>query len=126
MLNANLRGRWGRKKRWDYWAVITDELVVSCVNAHIDYAGLANVWVMEHATGAQTTAGMLAPFGRGIELPAQVCTGVQSVAHKALQLRIEETPTPPGWWPRRRRARARSPGPSTSTCGWPSRPGTSR
>ena len=91
MLNANLRGRWGRKKRWDYWAVITDELVVSCVNAHIDYAGLANVWVMEHATGAQTTAGMLAPFGRGIGLPAQVCTGVQSVTHKALQLRIEET-----------------------------------
>ena len=44
MLHANLRGRWGRKKRWDYWAVITDEIVVSFVYANIDYAGLANVW----------------------------------------------------------------------------------
>ena len=83
MLNANLRGRWGRKKRWDYWAVITDEIVVSFVYANIDYAGLASVWVMEQATGEQTTAGMLRPFARGITLPAQVCTGTVSVAHKA-------------------------------------------
>lgn len=91
MLRANLRHRWGRKKRWDYWAVITDEVVVSFVHADIDYAGLANVWVMEHATGAQAAAGMLQPFARGMSLPVQVCTGVQSVAHKAITLRIEET-----------------------------------
>ena len=91
MLRANLRRRWGRKKRWDYWAVITDEVVVSFVHADIDYAGLANVWVMEHATGAQAAAGMLQPFARGMSLPAQVCTGLQSVAHKAITLRIEET-----------------------------------
>ena len=90
-LNANLRGRWGRKKRWDYWAVITDEIVVSFVYADIDYAGLANVWVMEHATGDQTTAGMLQPFGRSLTLPAQVCTGEQSIAHKAINLCITET-----------------------------------
>ena len=91
MLNANLRGRWGRKKRWDYWAVITDEIVVSFVYANVDYAGLASVWVMEQATGEQTTAGMLRPFARGITLPAQVCTGTVSVAHKAINLRITET-----------------------------------
>jgi len=90
-LRANLRGRWGRKKQWDYWAVITDELVISFVYADIDYAGLANVWIMEHATGDQTTAGMLQPFGRGLSLPAQVCTGAQSIAHKAINLRITET-----------------------------------
>ena len=88
LLRANLSGRWGRKKRWDYWAVITDEIVVSFVYANIDYAGLASVWVMEQATGEQTTAGMLRPFARGITLPAQVCTGTVSVAHKAINLRI--------------------------------------
>jgi uncharacterized protein YaiE (UPF0345 family) len=93
MLDANLKGRWGRKKRWDYWAVITDEIVVSFVYADIDYAGLANVWVMEHATSAQTTAGMLQPFGRGLSLPARVCTGEQVIAHKALNLRITEADT---------------------------------
>ncbi|MGB8858609.1 MAG: DUF2804 domain-containing protein [Ilumatobacteraceae bacterium] len=91
LLRANLRGRWGRKKRWDYWAVITDQLVVSFVYADIDYAGLANVWVMEHATGQQTTAGMLQPLGRGIQLPAQVCTGEQAISHKAITMHITET-----------------------------------
>lgn len=91
MLRANLRRAWGRKKRWDYWAVITDEVVVSFVYADIDYAGLASVWVMEHATGLQATAGMLQPFGKGISLPEQVCTGTVAVAHKSIELRIEET-----------------------------------
>ena len=49
MLAANLKGRAGRKKRWDYWNVNSDEIVVGLTFADIDYAGLANVWVMEHA-----------------------------------------------------------------------------
>lgn len=90
MLRANLRRAWGRKKRWDYWCVITDEVVVSLVYADVDYAGLASVWVMEHATGRQWTAGMLAPFARGFELPETVCTGSVALQHAALDLRIEE------------------------------------
>ena len=45
-LTANLRGARGRKKRWDYWCIITDEIVVSFVHADVDYAGLTSVWVM--------------------------------------------------------------------------------
>ncbi|MDO8361338.1 MAG: DUF2804 domain-containing protein [Actinomycetota bacterium] len=90
MLRANLRRAWGRKKRWDYWAVITDEIVVSFVYADVDYAGLASVWVMEHATGRQAAAAMLQPFGRGFSLPEQVCTGSVSLRHKVLSLSITE------------------------------------
>ena len=92
MLRANLRHRWGRKKRWDYWCVITDEVVVSLVYADVDYAGLASVWVMEHATGRQWTAGMLSPFARGFALPDEVCTGTVSLHHTSLDLQIEELP----------------------------------
>ncbi|MDO8390860.1 MAG: DUF2804 domain-containing protein [Actinomycetota bacterium] len=93
LLRANLRGRWGRKKQWDYWCVITDEIAVSLVYANVDYAGLASVWVMEHASGEQATAGMIAPLARGFALPQQVCTGSVSLRHKALDLAIDETPT---------------------------------
>ena len=51
MLRANLQGRRSRKKRWDYWCIDTPELVVSCVYADVDYAGLASVWVLDRATG---------------------------------------------------------------------------
>lgn len=89
-LTANLSRAWGRKKRWDYWCVITDELVVSFVYADIDYAGLANVWVLHTPTGRQTTAGTLVPLGRGFSLPDRVCTGTVHVEHKGFSLTIDE------------------------------------
>jgi hypothetical protein len=93
LLRANLSGRPGRKKRWDYWCVITDEIAVSLVYADVDYAGLASVWVMEHATGEQATAAMIEPFARGFALPEQVCTGTVELKHRAIDLRIEESAT---------------------------------
>jgi hypothetical protein len=91
LLNANLRGRPGRKKRWDYWNVNSPDVVVGMVYADVDYAGLANVWVMEHASAREATAGVLVPFARGFRMPQQVCTG--SVLHetKAFRLSIDET-----------------------------------
>lgn len=91
LLRANLRGRWGRKKRWDYWCVITDEVAVSLVYADIDYAGLVSVWVMEHGSGQEASAGVIVPFARGFRMPEQVCTGKVAIEHKAIQLSIEET-----------------------------------
>ncbi|MFN8022664.1 MAG: DUF2804 domain-containing protein [Acidimicrobiales bacterium] len=89
-LTANLRGAPFRKKRWDYWCVQTDEIVVSFVYADVDYAGLASVWVLERATSAEATAGILRPLARGIALPDDVCTGVVSVVDRALSLVIDE------------------------------------
>ena len=89
---TNLRGPWGRQKRWDYWCVITDEIVVSATYADVDYIGLASVWVMEQATGHQWSAGLMAPFSRGIELPDEPCTGTMAVATKTIDLRFDETP----------------------------------
>jgi len=48
---ANLDGAWGRNKRWDYWAVLTGDLVVSCVYSDIDHLGLADVYWADFTTG---------------------------------------------------------------------------
>lgn len=92
MLRANLKGRPGRKKRWDYWCIDTPELIVSFVYADVDYAGLANVWVLDRVTGKQATAGVLKPFARGFVMPEQVCTGTVEYADAKFRLHIEETP----------------------------------
>lgn len=89
-VRANLRGAWGRTKRWDYWCVITPEVVASITCADIDYAGLASCWVLDRADHRQTGASVLRPFGRGIELPEQVCTGMVSIDDDALTLSIDE------------------------------------
>jgi hypothetical protein len=41
---ANLEGRFGINKRWDYWAVLAGDLVLSCVYADIDHFGLSDLW----------------------------------------------------------------------------------
>ena len=93
MLNANLRRSAGRKKRWDYWCIIADDVVVSLVYADIDYAGLASFWVLDRATGRQVTSGILKPLARGFRLPDRVCTGTVAVSTPALHLEITEQPT---------------------------------
>lgn len=90
MLRANLSRAWGRKKRWDYWCVITPEVIVSAVYADIDYAGLASCWVLDRTDHFQAGANVLRPLGRGIELPEQVCTGTATIDDDALRLSIEE------------------------------------
>ena len=52
---ANLEGHLGSNKRWDYWAVLAGDLVVSAVCSNIDHFGLADVWWADLASG--TTGG---------------------------------------------------------------------
>lgn len=65
---ANLRG-WGRTKRWDYWAILAGDLVVSSVYADVDYLGLADVWWADLASGQTGGGGVTVPGAHGIHLP---------------------------------------------------------
>ena len=55
---ANLGG-FGRNKRWDYWAVLAGDLVLSTVYSDIDHFGLADVWWVDLRTGTTGGAGVL-------------------------------------------------------------------
>jgi hypothetical protein len=66
---ANLRGRWGRTKRWDYWAVLADDLAVSVTYANVDYLGLVSVWWADLAAGTSGGRELTLPLARGITLP---------------------------------------------------------
>lgn len=66
---ANLAGRWGRNKRWDYWAVQSEDLVLTLTFADIDYLGLVSVeWIdlRTHRRGGRVVP---SPLARGIEVP---------------------------------------------------------
>ena len=66
---AGLRGGWGRTKRWDYWAVLAGDLVVSLTYADVDYLGIASVWWADLATGEQGGRDVAVPLARGLDLP---------------------------------------------------------
>lgn len=89
---ANLRGAFGRKKRWDYWCVISDEVVMSLTYADVDYLGLASVWVLDRASGRDAGKQLAVPFARGFALPDEPCTGTMCVEGRGVRVQIVERP----------------------------------
>lgn len=86
---ANLRG-WGRNKRWDYWAILAGDLVVSSVYADVDYLGLADVWWADLTTGRSGGAGVSIPGARGIHLPEIPASAPLRYAGRRFELEISD------------------------------------
>ena len=85
---ANLLGRHGLNKRWDYWAILAGDVVVSSVYSDIDHFGLADVWwadLTTHETGGRA---ILVPAGEGIALPEVPASAPLTIDHDGLDLRI--------------------------------------
>ncbi len=87
---ANLSRAFGRKKRWDYWLVMCDDVYVSIVYADVDYLGTASVWIYEPSSGATTDVTKLVPLARGFALPEMPCTGKMLYEGGATRIEIDE------------------------------------
>lgn len=83
---ANLDGRFGINKRWDYWAVLAGDLVVSSVVADLDHLGLADVWWCSMADGRTGGTVVVALGNEGFELPDRVGTAPIRVTRDGLDL----------------------------------------
>lgn len=66
---ANQRGRWGRKKRWDYWSIQAGDLVLSGVVANLDYLCTSDVWWLDLSSMAQGGRSCTVAGGRRFVLP---------------------------------------------------------
>ena len=89
---ANLRGSWGRNKRWDYWAILAGDLVVSAVYADIDYLGLSNVWWADLKSGRSGGGGIMVPLARGLDLPECPGTAPLRVSRGGFELEFLDDP----------------------------------
>ena len=65
---GNLRGRWGRNKRWDYWAILAGDLIVAITYADVDFLGIATIWWHDMGTGESGGKPIDLPFARGVTL----------------------------------------------------------
>ncbi|MFG2500370.1 DUF2804 domain-containing protein [Streptomyces sp. NPDC048441] len=88
---ANLRG-WGRAKRWEYWGIVTPDHIVGLVASSLDYAGIHGVYVLDRATGEETSTDVVVPAARGAVFPARSGEGEISVRGRGLSLRISQRP----------------------------------
>ena len=99
---ANIDGAdQGRNKRWDYWAVLAGDLVVSCVYSDIDVIGLADVWWADLATGHSGGTAIITEPGV-MHLPPVCGTADLRVDREGLRLEIDaddlKGTTLRAWW----------------------------
>jgi hypothetical protein len=84
---ANLDGRFGTNKRWDYWAILAGDLVVSAVYSNIDHFGLADVYWARLDTG-ETGGHAIVVTADAIDLPHRPGTQPLRVNIDGLDLAI--------------------------------------
>lgn len=92
---CTLRGRWGRTKRWDYWAVLAGDHVVSMVYADVDYLGIADVWWADLAAGTSGGRNVPVPLARGLALPDRPGTEPLRFRSRDLDLTLVDDPILP-------------------------------
>jgi hypothetical protein len=87
---ANLRGRVGTNKRWDYWAILAGDFVVSSVYSDVDHFGLADVYWADLVTAETGGRAIVVPAHEGIELPEVSGAAPLVVNRDGLDLRIAD------------------------------------
>ncbi|MBI2569111.1 MAG: DUF2804 domain-containing protein [Candidatus Schekmanbacteria bacterium] len=63
---CNLRGPWGRRKRWDFWCVTSKDVALSITYANLDYLGIVAVSLLDFGTGALRERVAVLPCGAGM------------------------------------------------------------
>ena len=84
---ANLQGKFGRNKRWDYWGILAGDLLISSTFSNVDYLGIVDVWWADLATGRTGGRARTVPFPRDLALPE--CPGTAPLRSSSKSLTVE-------------------------------------
>jgi hypothetical protein len=89
---CNLRGRFPRKKRWDYWCVTSDSCVLSITYTDLDYAGMVAVWATALDELRVVERQVTVPLAYGFSQPDTVAGGDIRFDRSGIALEILEEP----------------------------------
>ncbi|WP_456237011.1 DUF2804 domain-containing protein [Aestuariimicrobium ganziense] len=90
-LKRGWRGR-GRNKRWEYWLVMTPDLLASLTLSDIDYAGVHTVWAHQISTGRTVDRTAVVPMALGTTIPGSLGGGPSNYHSRSLSGRVDELP----------------------------------
>ncbi|MFN8193925.1 MAG: DUF2804 domain-containing protein [Nocardioidaceae bacterium] len=82
---------WGRRKRWEYWGVVTPTHVVGLTVSSLDYAGVHGLYVLDRSTGREWVSDAVVPLARGVVLPGRVGVGRAHGSGGGLSIDVEHS-----------------------------------
>ena len=80
LIDCELPGRWGRRKRWDFWNLLGPSFACNITCADVDYLGLVDVWFRDRRSGAQLSKVAPRPFGSRVALAPRA--GESAIVHR--------------------------------------------
>ncbi|GAA2100754.1 DUF2804 domain-containing protein [Microlunatus panaciterrae] len=93
-LHRSVLTGWGRRKRWEYWGIVSPSHIIGVTVSSLDYVGVHELYVLDRQTEVETDCTRVVPLGRGVELPER--SGVGTVSGRAPGLRIDIDQQPDG------------------------------
>lgn len=69
---SNLKGSWLRKKKWNYWCIMSPDCLFSATISNIDYVGMVFIYYLDFKTKNFIEKTIKSPFGIGCDMPAAV------------------------------------------------------
>lgn len=88
LYDCNLKGRWLRKKKWNYWCIISPECLFSVTISNADYAGMVFTYFLDLKTKKYIEKTIMTPFGKGCIMPSKVHETV-SFANKKMNVQLK-------------------------------------
>ena len=80
LIDCELPGRWGRRKRWDFWNLLGPSFACNITCADVDYLGLVDVWFRDRRSGAELSKAVPRPFGSRVALAPRA--GESAIVHR--------------------------------------------
>ncbi len=82
---------WGRRKRWEYWGIVTSEVIIGLTISSLDYAGVHSIYVLDRRSNTETVRAAVEPLARSVRLPDRCGDGVASASASGLDLRFADS-----------------------------------
>ncbi len=83
---------WGRRKRWEYWAIQTPTHFFGLTASNIDYLGLSSLYVTDYSTQIEQT--VITPLAKTPSFSTEPGLGADTVAQSSskLSVRVDAQP----------------------------------
>ena len=70
--NCNLSGHWPRKKKWNYWNIVSEKYLFCIAITNFDYAAIAFTYLYNLETNVFIEKTLIIPFGKGCDMTDNV------------------------------------------------------
>src|SRR5690625_4798715 len=90
IITSNVRGKFLRKKKWNYWCIYGREALFSATISNLDYGTVCFVYYLEYATKKYYEKTIIIPLDRKLTMPDEVQQTVE-VVDKRLNLSVIST-----------------------------------